>query len=889
MTISDIRPMRDVPALLADVARRESGLQEAGCWRHRRKDGSLIDVEIMAHSIQYHGSNAELVAANDVTDRKRSREALLDSEAEYRALFEESGDAHWLMDNKGFLDCNLAALSMFGFGDKAEFTSPAAISPPVQADGTASTIAAAEKIAFERGAESFGWLHQRRSGEIFNAEVTLTVLTLAGQRMLMATVRDVTERKRMEEALTLSTELLRAESESTIDGILAVGELDRIILVNKQFGRHFDIPDELLVTGNDLGVLRYVSSRVEDPSAFLERVKYLYDHPDEKSTDEVKLKNGKTFERYSGPLVTSNGDQRGRVWYFHDITKRKQAEAALLLAEQRYRTIFENAVVGIFLSTPDGRPVNVNRAMARIHGFDSPEELLATVSNAGARLFVNPNRMADLHGKVLKGGVVRDAEVEIYTRNHSRKWIVVNLQAERDSVGDILFVNGTSEDITERKAAEARVRYLAYFDTLTGLPNRTLMKDRLSQALAIARRRNEKVAVMFLGLDRFKFINDSLGHTVGDLLLKVVAERLRGCTREQDTVSRIGGDEFVIIVGGNDAPSIVASRIQEALSADIEVKGHVLSTSCSIGISMFPNDGNDGETLIKFADQAMYCAKEGGRNLFQLFNSEMNRHTTERATLEGDLRRALERGELFLVYQPQVAIASRELTGFEALLRWQHPRLGLVPPDKFIGIAESTGLMLPIGEWVINTACSQARRWVEQGILNVPIAVNVSVQFRQAGFCGLIRRSLLSSGLHPRYLELELTESLLLTSQDVMLAVLQELKEIGVSLAVDDFGTGYSSLSYLKQFRANKLKIDRSFIRDISTNSDDAVFTKAIISLGQSLNLKVIAEGVEDDSQLAFLRSLNCDEIQGYYISKPVTAVEAAERFLPVSHLCDPC
>jgi diguanylate cyclase (GGDEF)-like protein/PAS domain S-box-containing protein len=751
-TIAEIRPAEDIPALLADVERLEYGLQKPGIWKHRRKDGSLIDVEIVAHSIEYRGVEAMLVAANDVT-----------------------------------------------------------------------------------------------------------------------------ERRKIGEALAFSSELLKAESESTIDGILAVDESDRIILVNKQFGRHFDIPEELLQSGDDAALLRYVTSHVEDPDTFIKKVKYLYQHPSEKSTDEVRLKNGKTFERYSGPLAASNGRKHGRVWYFHDITKRKQTEAAVLLAEQKYRTIFENAVVGIFVATLDGRPLSVNRAMARMHGYDSPEELLSAVSDAGKQLFVNPDRMAELHGAVVDGGTVRNAEVEIYCKDHAKRWISVNLQAERDGAGNILFVNGTTEDITARKHAEGRVQFLAYFDALTGLPNRALMNDRLEQALATARNRNEKVAVLFLDLDRFKFINDSLGHTVGDLLLKVVAERIKGCTRKQDTVSRIGGDEFVIIVADHDDASVIASRILASLTDIFEVNGHSLSTSCSIGISLFPDHGDDGETLIKYADQAMYCAKESGRNAIRIFSPEMNRRVTERATLENDLRRALEREEFFLVYQPQIVIESGELAGFEALIRWQHPQFGLIPPDKFIGLAENTGLILPIGEWVVNTACSQAREWLEKGLLKAPVAVNVSaVQFRQAEFCELIKKALATSGLPPQYLELELTESLLLTNQDVMQSVLQRLKEMGLSLAIDDFGTGYSSLSYLKQFRVDRLKIDRSFIREITTNASDAAITTAIINMAKSLNLTVIAEGVEDRSQLEFLRAHKCDEIQGYYVGKPGTAAEVA-------------
>ena len=571
----------------------------------------------------------------------------------------------------------------------------------------------------------------------------------------------------------------------------------------------------------------------------------------------------------------------------NDITVRKQTEAAMLQAEQKYRSIFENAVVGIFQASVQGRPLSVNRALARMHGYDSPEELLEAVSNA-AQLFVDPSRMAELHRAAVNGEGVQNVEVEIYCKDHSRKWILVNLQAERDGAGNILFVNGTTEDITARKVAEERVQFLAYFDALTGLPNRALMRDRLAQAMASARRKHERVAVLFLDLDRFKLINDSLGHTVGDLLLKEVAERLKGCTRECDTVARIGGDEFVVVLTGLHEASEIASRVATSLSSTFEVMGHSLATSCSIGISLFPDHGDDGETLIKYADQAMYSAKESGRNAIRFFSSEMNRQLTERAALENDLRRALEREEFFLVYQPQIETASGALAGFEALIRWRHPQLGLVPPDRFITIAENTGLILPIGEWVIHTACTQAKAWLDRGLLSVPVAVNVSaVQFRQSEFCEVIKRALAGSGLPPQYLELELTESLLLTNQDVVLSVLQELRELGLKLAIDDFGTGYSSLSYLKQFRVNKLKIDRSFIRDVTTSSDDAAITTAIIRMAKSLNLTVVAEGVEDKAQFDFLRALKCDEIQGYYFSKPDTASAIAEKFLGKSSLAN--
>jgi diguanylate cyclase (GGDEF)-like protein len=404
----------------------------------------------------------------------------------------------------------------------------------------------------------------------------------------------------------------------------------------------------------------------------------------------------------------------------------------------------------------------------------------------------------------------------------------------------------------------------------------------LTQALAAARRQEDKVALLFLDLDGFKNINDSLGHSLGDLLLQKVAERLKAWGREQDTVARLGGDEFVIMlteVKSIPDAAIAAERLMDAMVAEFVVQGHFLRVSCSIGISIFPEHGTEGETLIKNADAAMYSAKDSGRNNFRFFTADMNAQAMERLTLQNSLRLALEKKELFLVYQPQMNIATGRITGLEVLLRWQHPDLGLVPPDKFIRVAENSGLIVPIGEWVLRTACYQARKWRDEGLPAVTIAVNVSaVQFRQECFCKLIRRVLHETRLDPQYLELELTESILLANADVMLSVVQELKGMGVSLAIDDFGTGYSSFNYLRQLPVRKLKIDSSFIRDVAVKPDDAAITTAIISMAKSLNLKVIAEGVENEAQLSFLRAHQCDEIQGYYFSKPLTVDKIADK-----------
>lgn len=589
------------------------------------------------------------------------------------------------------------------------------------------------------------------------------------------------------------------------------------------------------------------------------------------------------------------------VFVNRDVTQQRQAEelllhnAALRHAEEKYRAIFEDAVVGIFQMTPEGRPLNINRALAQIHGYDSPEHFMAEISNLVSQLFVDSRQIDEWKNVLDKEGVVRSAEAEVLCRDRTTKWVLANVRAVRDSDGKVVLHEGTLEDITDRKVAENQVKFLAYYDVLTGLPNRTLLRDRLGIALAVSRRRNDKVALLFLDLDRFKVINDSLGHSFGDLLLRLVADRLKTRARDQDTVARIGGDEFVVVLTGlkdmTDA-AVAAQRVMDAMIAEFVIQGRSLSVNCSMGISVFPQHGLDSETLIKNADAAMYSAKEAGRNRSQFFSDAMKAQVAERLTVEQGLRAALDKKEFFLMFQPQMDMATGTMVGFEALLRWQHPQLGTVTPDRFIRIAENCGLILQIGAWVLRTACAQARRWQEEGICAVPVAVNVSpVQFRQPGFQELIGSVLSETGLPCQYLELELTESLLLSNADMTSSVLRELKSMGLQLSIDDFGTGYSSLSYLKQFPFGKLKIDRSFIRDVAVNTDDAAITTAIIRMAKSLGLKVIAEGVENEAQMAFLRALRCDEIQGYYFSKPLTAEQVSAKFRPdpVEHAAAIC
>jgi diguanylate cyclase (GGDEF)-like protein/PAS domain S-box-containing protein len=558
-------------------------------------------------------------------------------------------------------------------------------------------------------------------------------------------------------------------------------------------------------------------------------------------------------------------------------------------AEQKYRGIFDNAPVGIFRISPAGRPLSLNRRMAEIYGYDGPDQLMEQVSNVAHQLLVEPDQLAHWTRSIEESGMASGIEAQVYCRDGERKWLSLNIRAVRDAEGALTYIEGTAEDVTERRLAEEKIQYLAYYDALTGLPNRTLFDTQFAEAIALARREKKNAAVLLFEFSRFKIMNDSFGHSFGDRLLQETANRIKKSVGEKGIVARVGGGEFAIVLANmQDARNAmaVAHRVIAEMTAKFSILGHSMNISFNIGASMFPEHGADTEELLQNADVALYSARQDGPNRARLFTEEMNVQIMEQLTLENSLGLALDRNELFLVYQPQVNIRTQTITGLEALLRWQHPKLGLVPPSKFIGVAEHSGLIVSIGEWVLRTACKQAVEWQKAGLPAVPIAVNVSaVQFRQQGFTDLIRSVLEDTGLDPKYLELELTESLLLTNADVMFGILQDLRAMGVKLAIDDFGTGYSSLSYLRQFRVNRLKIDRSFVQDVAANPDDAAIAIAIINMAKALNLEVLAEGVETEAQLSFLRGQHCFDVQGYYFSKPVAVGQIVEHLLRASIL----
>ncbi len=552
--------------------------------------------------------------------------------------------------------------------------------------------------------------------------------------------------------------------------------------------------------------------------------------------------------------------------------KHQKAEAELRDSEEFFRALYENAQHPVYVFGEDLRFVDANPYACDFFGY-SLDELkqmsLLDLSAPGER-----PAQEEIYEIMLREGGLFIKEL----RQQKRTGEIVTMTSDNVEVfrsGKTYYVSKAT-DISERKEAEERLSHLANYDVLTNLPNRILFIDRLTQALSQAKRNQKLVAVLFLDLDRFKIINDTLGHTVGDQLLKAISKTLIA-GRETDTVTRLGGDEFTImltnITHAKDA-ALVAEKILNTLALNpYRVTGHEIFITASIGITIYPYDGEDIESLLKNADTAMYRAKDGGRNNYQFYTSDMNNSALERLELETSLRRAVEKKEFLLYYQPIIELNSGAIIGAEALIRWQHPSRGLLTPKTFITLAEETGLILPIGECVLETACRQNQAWMEAGLGPLRISVNISVfQFQEQHFVENIKRILKESRLDPHLLELEVTESNLMQNLEKTKITLHQLNQLGVKLSIDDFGTGYSSLSYLKRFPIDTLKIDHSFIKDVSGDKDDQAITSAIIAMARYLGLKVIAEGVETESQLKFLLSKQCDSIQGYLFSEPLPA-----------------
>ena len=696
----------------------------------------------------------------------------------------------------------------------------------------------------------------------------------------ITTYTDITERKRVERELERQNHLLQTIIDHIPGGVSLIDGDLRLVTWNAELKRLLALPDALFAAGPPYlaDILRFNAERGEygpgDPAAITEQLVARARRPVAHSFERVRP-DGQVLHVQGQPLPDG-----GFVTIYTDISERKRAERRLLLAD----TVFENSPEAIVVTDFAQRVVSVNPAHEAITGF-APHQAIGTTflpadgdpAGDGAIDSDTIWAIVDRHGAYAGESRGRRANGETYPR-----WLM--LTAVRDAhTRQITHFIAIFTDITERKRSEADIQHLAHHDTLTGLANRFSLGARLEQAAADARRNGQQLAVAFLDLDRFKNINDSLGHHVGDELLVQVAQRLATAVRETDTVARLGGDEFVVVLQGmrgSSGTAHVADKLLARLSEPYVVQGSELHTTPSIGISLFPDDSEEPATLLRNADTAMYHAKAAGRANYQFYTEEMNRIATARLDLERKLRQALARREFELWYQPQFASSDGALTGLEALVRWRHPEDGLIAPAHFIPLAEETGIIMEIGTWVLGEACRQLRHWLDTRLPAVRMSVNLSVrQLRDAHLADTVAAVLAGTGLSPGLLELEITESSVMDKPQKAIAVLTALKALGVRIAIDDFGTGHSSLSYLKLFPLDHLKIDRSFVSDIEHDANDAAIVAAAVSLAHNLGLRVVAEGVESAVQVARLRELGCDELQGYHFSRPLPAAEI-EQFM---------
>lgn len=684
---------------------------------------------------------------------------------------------------------------------------------------------------------------------------------------------DITERNPDEQALFSSGANFRALFENSADAIMLLDE-NRCIDVNPAALALFGYTDRSAMLNLTMADLSPPFQHDGTPSADKAEECYRLALKNGNHRFEWQHVNNRGQTFWTEKLLTATVQNGDRTMYAvtRNISLRKAAEQSLRMAAE----VFENCREGILITDQEQRIISVNKAFTGITGFTADDTMGKTPQMLSSG--INDQPFYKQRWEEILANDHWEGEILDRRRNGETYFAWQSITAVRDNDNKISHYFSMLSDITERKEAEARTRFLAEHDFLTSLPSRHLLNGRLAQAMATARRQGSQLAILFVDLDRFKRINDLLGHDTGDKLLQMVAERLTGNVRKIDTVSRLGGDEFVIMLADIDSASRVAhitDNLLKAITAPYEINGHELSVTASIGISIFPDDGGDIERLIKNADMAMYHAKENGRNSYQFFSTEMNLRNMERTNLENGLKQAIERHEFVLQYQPELDVNSGRTVGAEALIRWQHPELGLLQPDQFIALSEECGLIVPIGNWVLRTACLQAKAWFDQGHPMI-VSVNLSVaQFRQKNLLKSIVEALESAGIGPQYLELEITESILMDgAASRAIETLTELRRLGISLAIDDFGTGYSSLSYLKRIAIDKLKIDRSFLLDISRSGHDSAIVLAIIAMAKSLNLRVIAEGVETVEQLRFLQTHGCDEYQGFYSSRALMPEE---------------
>lgn len=690
--------------------------------------------------------------------------------------------------------------------------------------------------------------------------------------VVLVAMQDLTEWQRTRQRLEELLAELRAVLESSSDGILVCDLDGRVRAFNRAFAHIWDLPEALLTEPDDQALLRHLAASVQDASAFQSRLGELQRAPLLEAHDLVLLRSGRILERSSRPQL-ARGRPVGRIHVYRDVTERAATDAKLRLAAK----VFESSLDAIVVTDPLLHIVACNPAALRLAALGDEDPIGRPVAD----LLDAPQQpqWGEAVAAALAERGVWEGELWLRRAHGPGVALLVSWVMLRDAQGAPLNTVLFAKDLSEKLEAQRRIEQLAYSDPLTGLANRLMLGERVTHAIRLAQRSGQGFAVLFLDLDRFKGINDSLGHAFGDRVLVEIAARLRRCLRQTDTLARLGGDEFVIHLHDADrlAAERTAQRIIEAIAQPVTIDEMQFTLSCSIGIAMYPQDGTTLDELIQCADTAMYQVKERGKGHWRFYQPEMNADLLARIQTDHAMRQGLQRGEFELHYQPRVDLRRGRVTACEALLRWHRPGAGLVMPGAFIGVAEETGLIIQLGHWVLQQAVAQARAWADAGH-TLQVAVNVSaLQFEQPGFVQEVAAILQRHGLPPQQLELELTETILVRDAEDALAKLQALAALGVELSLDDFGTGYSSLTYLKRFPLKRLKIDRSFVMALHDEAAaDVAIVAAIVQMGHALGMEVVAEGVEQAAQLQRLHALGCDHFQGFWYARSLPAAEAA-------------
>jgi len=691
----------------------------------------------------------------------------------------------------------------------------------------------------------------------------------AERAVFLVSIRDLRQQRRMEDELEQRVAELRATLESTADAILVSAPDGAVRSYNRQFALLWHVPEALMLTRDDAVLHEHLADQTLDPAQYRQQLQDFVNNPLLERVDTVLLRTGQVLERVTRPQY-SRGQPTGRVFSYRDITLELQHKAQLRLAAK----VFDSSLEAIFITDPEQRVLAVNPACETLTGCAHDKLVGATPAD----FFSLPNQDGSLQmvQKALDSAGVWRGQLLIRRVQRPDCTVQVSWVSLRDSAQQVNNTICFFRDLTDELAAQNRIEQLAYRDALTGLPNRLLLTQRAEFALRVAERKGTECAVAFLDLDRFKSLNDSMGHSFGDRVLVEVARRLSHCVRDVDTLCRLGGDEFVVFVQDTDAhgAEILARRLIDAMSQSFQIDDMSFSVGCSIGMALYPEDGKTLDALIKCADSAMYLVKARGRGNFRFYQPQMNVNLLSHIKLDHAMRQALEKGLFRLHYQPQISLANGSLLGAEALLRWTDAELGEVTPGVFIPLAEETGFIISIGTWVLEEAVRQARIWQDQGT-PVMVAVNVSaLQFQQADFVDTVAAVLKSSRLAPGLLELELTESILIQDAQETLARLHALAALGVAMSIDDFGTGYSSLAYLKKFPISKLKIDRSFVTGLPGDEGDRAIVSATIGMARGLKLRVVAEGVETLAQRDYLADLGCQSFQGFLCSPALAAAQ---------------